>query len=86
MVSHKIIYLPAVPAKSNMVETWAGRCVRDYVKSGWISDRLSKQFAEQRRPLQVERTGHITARLSWNPPEQSLALILGRPFTANDRV
>ena len=49
----------------------------EYVKSGRISDRLSKQFPTHRWPFQVKRTGHINARLSWNPPDKAVALILG---------
>jgi len=49
----------------------------EYIKSGLISERLSKQFPDHKWPFQVKNTGHINARLSWTPPDVGLAFILG---------
>ena len=49
----------------------------EYVKSGLISERLSKQFPDHKWPFQIKNTGHISARLSWTPPDVGLAFILG---------
>lgn len=49
----------------------------EYVKSGLISERLSKQFHNHKWPFQIKNAGHLSARLSWTPPDVDLALILG---------
>jgi len=49
----------------------------EYVKSGVISERLSKQFPNQSWTFQAQRPGRVRARLSWSPPETQLAFIIG---------
>ena len=53
------------------------RKTSEFVKSGVISERLTKEFPRQEWPFQVKRAGHFRARLSWNPPGTPLALLLG---------
>lgn len=68
LVNHKAH--PSVPLSQARRKT-------EYVKSGLISERLSKQFPDHKWPFQIKNTGHISARLSWTPPDVGLAFILG---------
>jgi hypothetical protein len=60
---------PAVPLSR-------ARAKVKYVKSGQIAERLTKQFPDQRWMFKLRQAGLISARLSWNPPERQLALIV----------
>ena len=68
LVNHKA--RPSVPLSQARRKT-------EYVKSGLISERLSKQFPDHKWPFQIKNTGRISARLSWTPPDVGLAFILG---------
>jgi hypothetical protein len=48
-------------------------------RPGRIIDRLTRQFPGQQWPFRVDRTGTITAKLTWTPSAESLALILNGP-------
>jgi hypothetical protein len=61
---------PAVPLTQTRKTT-------ENVKSGVISERLTKEFPGQDWPFQMKRTGHFRARLSWNSQGTALALMLG---------
>jgi hypothetical protein len=67
-VNHKA--RPAVPLSQTQKKP-------QYAKSGVISERLSKQFPDQRWSFQVQRVGRLKARLSWSPPDTQLSFVLG---------
>jgi hypothetical protein len=48
----------------------------NYVKSGLIAERLTKQFPDQHWVFKLPQAGLISARLSWKPPEHPVALIV----------
>lgn len=55
----------------------------EYVQPGLVSDRLNAQFPTNMLHFQVRQPGLITTRLSWNPAERPLALILNGPGQTN---
>jgi hypothetical protein len=76
LISHKL--RPAVPLSQ-------ARKKHEYVQPGLISERLNVQFPTNRFYFQVRQPGHISAKLSWSPPERPLALILNGPGKGQDR-
>jgi hypothetical protein len=63
---------PAVPLSQ-------ARRKLEYVQPGPVSDRLNAQFPTGILHFQVRRPGRILAKVSWNPAQRSLALILNGP-------
>ena len=57
----------------------------NYVKSGLIAERLTKQFPDQRWVFKLHQAGLISARLSWKPPEHQLALIVSSGHGTDSR-
>jgi DNA-binding winged helix-turn-helix (wHTH) protein len=55
------------------------RTKHEYVQPGLLAGRLNAQFPTSLWHFQVRKPGRITARLSWNPAELPLALILNGP-------
>jgi archaellum component FlaC len=83
LISHKLN--PEIPLSQ-------ARRKHEYIAEGVVSEQINEQFPSRKYYFRPRQAGRLTAKLSWTPADQSLALILigsakgsDRPLAREDR-